>query len=1193
MVDGGTPCSPSSTVQNWLRIAGKLYYFGASPVNILRDRLTGAYTRDALQQRLGEEIVRSIRYELSLALLMIDLDHFKSINDAFGHARGDQALAHFAACAHEVLRRSDLLFRYGGDEFVVLLPNTPKLGAVTIAERLLEIVRSTPVPGDPPITLTLSIGVADMAEGPVTAEDLFERADRRLYAAKRAGRDRVVAESLVNENRLRFDSDSRLIERDLALEHARRFLSDLVLHHHGVAVIGGPPGAGRSRMLAELCKLACLQGYVIWSLATGPGLHMRAFGALRESILPWPDLPIVGASTEQLASALRAHVQQSGAVGLIIAIDRLVDSDSSTLSLLRDLLLSASVPNMAIAFTADSPKIPPSLAVLHQASIEIGPWSLMATHLWLRVALKWEPSEELSSWLHQAAEGLPERLSELLQRLVDRQLLTATARGWQLHGDLRSLVLEQPAKWPGLPLSASPGEFIDRENELRTLKGMVGEHAVVTIVGPGGMGKSRLALQVAWELSDQFAHGAYLIDLAPVSGVEFIFPALALALHIPLSGVNLPEAQVLHYLGGRAVLLVLDNFEHLLEGISIVSAIIRAAPQVRLLITSRERLNLAGEIVYPLGGLTLPALLEGSSLLQLFVQSARRSQSDFAPAERDLPFIAKIAQQVGGMPLGIELAAAWAPFLGCEFVAESLGHSLDILSAGQQDLPERQRGMRAVFEAFWAQLMPDEQRALAMLSVFRGGFRSREAEQVTGAKTFFLSALVSRAVLSYDERGRMVLHELLRQYAEEQLKAAAEGALEARRAHVASYLALAEQAAIGLFGPEQHHWCERMDEELDNFRAALGWALAIRPALALRLSSALSDYWKFRGYFREGSRWVEAALEAAGDTASADLLARALGAAAMFHERLGDYGLAAWCYRRALDLARTVGDSPLTARLLNEFGWMLCRRGDTAEARELAIEALALAQDTGDKRRASTVLRLLGSLSSDSKDMAAAVSYGEESLALSREIGHTDMIASALNSLGVYACIERRFAQAADYLNEALMLRQALLHPQPVAMCLNNLATVEYGRGDYLAAERYAQQSLAIYREIGERVFSTYAEVWLGMIAAAQGDDIGAQHWFTTGMAHSLTVGLIPIGLRALSGLAGVARRVGDDERAAALVGFALAHPSANSSVRDMAEPLLAELQAHMHATQLEVALARGRNLTLEAAITLGHMEVP
>jgi diguanylate cyclase (GGDEF)-like protein len=251
--------------------------------NVLRDALTGAHSRATLQERLREEVERARRYDLPLTLLVADLDHFKSINDAFGHTRGDLVLIGFVERLRGLIRDSDLLFRYGGDEFVLLLLHTDRPQARVLAGRLLDGVRASPFPGNPPLSITLSIGSASFPDDGQSPEDLFECADRRLYEAKRHGRDRVVLEDPLTPVPMTFEAGSRVMERELPLSTLRQFFDQLPARQHGALSISGPFGSGKTWFLAEAVKMARLRGYAAWALEGRAALRTRVYGALAEA----------------------------------------------------------------------------------------------------------------------------------------------------------------------------------------------------------------------------------------------------------------------------------------------------------------------------------------------------------------------------------------------------------------------------------------------------------------------------------------------------------------------------------------------------------------------------------------------------------------------------------------------------------------------------------------------------------------------------------------------------------------------------------------------------------------------------------------------------------------------------------------------------------------------------------------------
>ena len=314
---------------------------------------------------------------------------------------------------------------------------------------------------------------------------------------------------------------------------------------------------------------------------------------------------------------------------------------------------------------------------------------------------------------------------------------------------------------PGLPRPPTP--LIGREPELATLNRLLCDPQcrLLTLAGPGGIGKTRLALELASTQRAQFPDGVFFVPLVSLSLPEFIAPAIRSALGLSSSSPLDPKEQLLNHLRQKSLLLVLDNLEHLLEGVGLLAELLEQAPGVKLLVTSRERLNMQGEWLFDLQGLPVPPLdqvdrAEEYSAVALFVQSARRAQVGFELSAEERPWVARICQLVEGMPLAIELAAAWVRLLSCREIAQEIERNLDFLSTSARDLPERHRSMRAVFDHSWQMLSAEEQRVLRALSVFRGGFLREAAEQVTGASLSLLSALVTRSLVHRTPRDVLI-----------------------------------------------------------------------------------------------------------------------------------------------------------------------------------------------------------------------------------------------------------------------------------------------------------------------------------------------------------------------------------------------------------------------------------------------------
>src|SRR6266545_4062733 len=386
------------------------------------------------------------------------------------------------------------------------------------------------------------------------------------------------------------------------------------------------------------------------------------------------------------------------------------------------------------------------------------------------------------------------------------------------------------------PSAARPSDNLAAHTPLTPLIGREGELAqlaerledrncrLLTLIGPGGIGKTRLALQIASGLRGSFRDGVYFVPLAALNAADMLVPAIASALGFALHGLADPKAQLLAYLRTKDMLLVLDNFEQVLDGADVLSDLIQAAPGVVVLATSREPLHLRVEWLMDLDGLPVPQDVEASSVerssaVQLFVQTARRMQADFALSPATSPSVVRICQLVAGTPLAIELAAAWVRSQSCVEIARALEQSLEQLATTMRDVPARHRSMRAVFEHSWRLLSDAEQGVLRRLAVFRGGMEADAAEQVAGATSSLLAALVDKSLLRRNGAGRYDLHELVRQYAGEQLEAAGEAG-EIRNQHTACFLALAE--VVGAADARTRQPARGADMEPDRRRCYAG-----------------------------------------------------------------------------------------------------------------------------------------------------------------------------------------------------------------------------------------------------------------------------------------------------------------------------------------------------------------------------------
>jgi predicted ATPase len=424
-----------------------------------------------------------------------------------------------------------------------------------------------------------------------------------------------------------------------------------------------------------------------------------------------------------------------------------------------------------------------------------------------------------------------------------------------------------------LPVPATP--LIGRETELAELGKLLENPTcrLITIVGSGGIGKTRLALAAATDQAPMFTHGVTFVPLAALSSAAFLAPTIMAALNVGLQGQRKPREQLLAYLREKELLLVLDNFEQLLApdlsenegGAALLMDVLQRAPGVKLLVTSRERLALQGEWLFDLSGLSYPIgdsaeAIETYSAVQLFLQRASQVRRQFALVEGEARAVARICRLVEGLPLAIELAAAALRSRSCSAIEAAITTNLSALETELRVVPERHRSIWATFEHSWRLLSDKERQVFPRLAVFRGGFEEDAAAQVAQTSPQLLTTLVDKSLLRWDGVARYDLHELILQYANEKLEQAGE-AEEVRNQHAVYFLALAETTAPQLIGSQQARWLNRLEPEHANLRAALQWSLDQGAAeLALQFCAALWKFWQVHSHYSEGRRWMEAAL---------------------------------------------------------------------------------------------------------------------------------------------------------------------------------------------------------------------------------------------------------------------------------------------------------------------------------------------
>jgi predicted ATPase/DNA-binding SARP family transcriptional activator len=621
-------------------------------------------------------------------------------------------------------------------------------------------------------------------------------------------------------------------------------------------------------------------------------------------------------------------------------------------------------------------------------------------------------------------------------------------------------------------LPSQPTPFIGREADKGRASELLNDphRRLLTLVGPGGIGKTRLAIEIAQVNIGSYEDGVYFVNLAPVTSAELIITAIADAVGFSFYGATSPKEQLFTFLQDKHLLLVLDNFEQLLTAAPLVAELLAISPKLRLLVTSRAALRLYGEQEYSVPPLSLPDPNQMPSIdrmsqyeaVALFIQRALAVKPDFQVTNDNAPAVAEICHRLDGLALAIELAAARTRLFPPQALLSRLSSRLQTLTGGAQNLPSRQQTLRNALDWSYDLLSPAEQKLFARMSVFTGG-RSFEAIEAVCNPNHDLGmdvlegvdSLVSKNLLRQEDRNgepRFIMLETLHEYAREKLEGGGEAEV-IKRLHAEFFLALTEEAEPHLSGSEQVVWLERLEREHDNLRAALQWLLGNGAGeWALRLTGALWWFWVMRGFLSEGREWLTKAL--ASGTARNEARATALLGA----------------------------------------GTLALLQGGYDAARSLLQESLALHEALGDKRGMANTLNNLGTAAHNQTDLRSARSYFEQGLMLAEEIGNQRLVANLLNNLGTIATDENDDAQARSFYEQGLAVATEVGDKYIIGSLHVNLATAAYLQGDYPSARPLLEQGLTITSELGDKEGVCFSlEIFAGLCTKEGNPEVAAR----------------------------------------------------------------------------------------------------
>lgn len=735
----------------------------------------------------------------------------------------------------------------------------------------------------------------------------------------------------------------------------------------------------------------------------------------------------------------------------------------------------------------------------------------------------------------------------------------------------------QPFDASGNNLPVQPTLFIGRVQEVATACSLLQRDDVrlLTLTGPGGTGKTRLGIQVAGQLLHSFSDGVFFVALAPIGDPALVASTVAQALGVIEAG-DKPLADSLKlYLRERRTLLVLDNFEQILDAAGMVADLLAACPYLNVLATSRERLRLRIEHEFPVPPLSMPdtsdlPTVEGLTqyeAVRLFIDRAVAIRPDFRIDNSNAPAVAEICARLDGLPLAIELAAARVKILQPDGILARLQNRLKLLTGGGRDLPARHQTLRGAIEWSYDLLEEAERLLFRRVSVFSGSYSLEAIEAVccTGdidlycmdGVTSLMDKNLLRQAFGPDGEIRFVMLETIQEYAREKLEESGEADMQ-REAHAQYFLRVAEGAKPQLRGAGQVEWLKRLEVEHDNFRSALKWAIEQgNSTLALELGAALMQFWKVHGHITEGRAWLEGALAGSRHAARA-----------------------AW------------------AEALMAVGTLAVAQGDYLRARPALLEGLALFRELGDKANASVTLRNLAYEARLQGENTAAYAYMQEGMELARELGDRLEVAIILGDMGILAQTMEDLPAARAHYEESLAIRRELKDKRGIAMQLVNLGELARGMGDYEAANSLYQEGLAIARELGDRlgvgmVLHNLGHVALHSRRYAQAYDLFAESLRIFSEMHNKRD--IAYCLSAIAGVYGAVRQ---PQRAAMLFSAAQVLFNTISSRLDPAD--LIEYERNLAATRLQLsppdwglAWEAGQRMSVDEAVAYALQRAP
>jgi predicted ATPase/DNA-binding CsgD family transcriptional regulator len=741
--------------------------------------------------------------------------------------------------------------------------------------------------------------------------------------------------------------------------------------------------------------------------------------------------------------------------------------------------------------------------------------------------------------------------------------------------------------------------FVGREEEMADISSRLADPAcrLLTLVGPGGIGKTRLAVETAVRVASDFADGVRFVNLQTVETADFL-AAIADALAITLSGQNGPQTRLLSYLQDKEMLLVLDNFEHLLSQAPFLSQIIQETTAVKLLVTSRQALNLQSEWRYPLWGLPVPPESAAADVaaaygaVQLFRERVSQVRPEFS-LKTDLTAVIQICRLLEGSPLALELAASWARSMSCAAIAGEIQRNLAFLSTHLQDVPERHRSMRAVFDQSWQHLSPEERAVFRRLSVFRGGFEREAAQMVAGASLAVLSALVDKSLIWCEPNGRYQLHQPLHQYAQHRLEQVPDEVVNVRRSHSAYYNDLLHAQFDDIVGGQQRQAIANIAAELDNVRAAWRWAADHNEAdLLHKAAFTMYNFCQFQSRYLEGADALERSIAGFDPEDSspqaAKVLVRLLVAAAWLYIRLGQIEKAHERSAQAQAIYDRLQIPPLpglaTDPLLS-LGIIALIQGDYEKAARLGEASRQLNESHNHQGNLKTAYYLLARAAYVQGDYEAARQQAQKAYTTARAAGNRWFSAYCLNELGHSAAVLGDYPTAIGHYWGSYAIREEFNDTAGMAVALTHLGQVALQQQNAARAHWLFTRSLDIYRELDDSGGLATALHGLGQAAIVQGDGQEACHYLQQSLQTAVAIQFTPLILAIIVTAGKLLLPTRPPADIAAWLAFVIQHQATDHQGKVRVQEMLALLRPQLTAEQIENAIQQGQAQTLATLV--------